>query len=92
MAQAFVTYWVFVYGPLVQSLSDNRSQFASKFFQDVCSILDIRNMFVMTYHRQGNGQVKGSNRTMLNALISYIADDPKEWDMYTEANKYAYTT
>lgn len=33
VAQAFVTHWVFVYGPLVQLLADNGSQFASKFSQ-----------------------------------------------------------
>ena len=32
VARAFVTHWVFVYGPPLDLLSDNRSQFASKLF------------------------------------------------------------
>ena len=92
VAQAFVTHWVFSYGPSVILLSDNGPQFTAKFFQDVCRILDIKNVFTTTYHPQSNGQVERFNRTMLNALRSYVADHPKDWDLYTDAITYAYNT
>lgn len=50
VAFAFVHHWVFVHGPPVKLLSDNGTQFASKFFQDVCRILGIRNIFTTAYH------------------------------------------
>lgn len=92
VAIAFVNHWVFVYGPPVHLLSDNGSQFTSKFFQNVCRILGVKNLFTTTYHPQCNGQVERFNRTMLAALRHYVADHPKEWDLFTDALTYAYNT
>ncbi|CDF38075.1 unnamed protein product [Chondrus crispus] len=50
IAQAFVHHWVFVYGPPFKLLSDNGTQFTARFFQNVCRILGIRNVFTTTYH------------------------------------------
>ena len=36
IAQAFVHNWVFVYGPPVRLLSDNGTQFTTRFFQNIC--------------------------------------------------------
>ncbi|CDF35613.1 unnamed protein product [Chondrus crispus] len=68
IAQAFVHHWVFVYGPPVKLLSDNGTQFTARFFQNVCRILGIRNVFTTTYHPQANGQVERFNRTLTSAL------------------------
>ena len=45
-------------GPPKTLISDNGKQFASKFFQAVCSLLDLSNIFTSTYHPQTNGQVE----------------------------------
>ena len=52
---AFVEAWVLKYGPPKTLISDNGEQFASKFFQALCPLLGISNIFTSTYHPQING-------------------------------------
>ena len=92
VAEAFTKHWIFVYGPPVSVLSDNGKQFTAKFFQDVCRIIGIKNVFTTTYHPQTNGQVERFNRTILAALRHYVGDHPKDWDLYSDALTYAYNT
>ena len=90
LAKAFVNEWIFVYGPPAHVLSDNGKYFTSKFFQDVCRILNVRNQFTTTYHPQANGQVERFNRTLKAAIKSYLNDHPTDWDLYTPALTYDY--
>ena len=92
VAAAFIKHWIFVYGPPVSVLSDNGKQFTARFFIDVCRILGIKNVFTTTYHPQANGQVERFNRTILSALRHYVAEHPKDWDLFTDALTYAYNT
>lgn len=39
---------------------------------------------------QANGQVERYNRTILAALCQYLADNPRDGDLYTRALTYAY--
>ena len=90
VARAFVTHWVFNFGPPTDLISDNGKQFTSKFFLDVCRILKVHNAFTTTYHPQTNGQVERFNRTIVSTLRAYIGDHPRDWDLYTPAITYAY--
>lgn len=92
VAMAFVKHWVFTYGPPVFVLSDNGKQFTARFFQNVCRILGVSNLFTTTYHPQCNGQVERFHRTIIAALRHYVSDHPKEWDLFTDALTYAYNT
>ena len=58
VAVAFVEHWVFSYGPPECFISDNGKQFAAKFFQAVCELLGISNVFTSTYHPRTNGQME----------------------------------
>ena len=49
-----------------------------------------KNNFTTTYHPQANGQVERYNRTILAALRTYVADHPRDWDLYTDELTYAY--
>ncbi|MEM6905061.1 MAG: hypothetical protein AAF568_04140, partial [Pseudomonadota bacterium] len=82
IAIAFVHEWVFNYGPPDTLLADNGKCFASKFFQSVCQILNVKNQFTTTYHPQTNGQVERFNRTLKAALKAYLDDHPNDWDLY----------
>ena len=73
-AKAFCDNWIFVYGPPRSVLSDNGKQFNSKFFQRVCKILGVQNLFTTAYHPQTTGQTERFNRTILSALRHYVAD------------------
>ena len=90
VAQAFITNWVFVYGAPVKLLSDNGSQFTSRFFLAVCKILSIESVFTTAYHPQTNGQVERFNRTLVSTLRHYLADNQRDWDQCTDSLPYGY--
>ena len=90
VAKAFVYEWALVYGPPKELLSDNGTCFTARFFQDVCRILNVENMFTTTYHPQTNGQTECFNRTLKAAIKSYLDDHPRDWDLYAPILTYAY--
>ena len=73
-------------------LSDKGTQFTARFFQNICKILGIRNVFTTTYHPQANGQVERFNRTLTSALRKYVGEHPKDWDLFSDAVTFAYNT
>ena len=81
-----------MYGPPSYLLSDNGAQFTAKFFQHVCNILGIRNLYTTTYHPQTNGQVERFNRTILAALRKCVKEERKTWDLFSHAVTFAYNT
>ncbi len=90
IARAFVNEWIFNYGPPLDVLADNAKYFSSRFFLDVCRILNIHNSFTTTYHPQANGQVERFNRSIKDAIRAYLDDHPRDWDLYTSALTFAY--
>ena len=92
VARAFCEYWVFAYGPPSYLLSDDGGRFTAKFFQHVCNILGIRNLYTTTYHSQTNGQVERFNRTILAVLRKYVQEERQKWDLFSHAVTYAYNT
>ena len=92
VAEAFTKHWAFVYGPPVYLLSDNGSQFLSKFFLAVCRLLRVSNVFTTAYHPQTNGQVERFNRTISSALRHYLADNQRDWDLFTDALTFGYNS
>lgn len=78
VAQDFVTHRVFNYVPPVNLLSCYGPQCTSNFFEDVSRNIDGKHMFFSTYQPQSNGKLERFIRTMLNALGSYAADNPKD--------------
>ena len=90
VAVSFVEAWVFKYGPPKTLISDNGKRFASKFFQAVCSLPGISNIFTSTNHPQTNGQVERYNRTILAMLRNYVNEPQNDWDRYATALTYSY--
>ena len=82
VAVAFVQHWVLKYGPPAVLISDNGKQFASKFFQSVCTLLGIANILTTAYHPQTNGQAERYNRTILTMLRAYVNEQQDDWDQY----------
>ena len=92
IAQAFVHHCLFVYGPPVKFLSDNGKQFTARFFQNVCRILGMRDVFTTTYHPQANGQVERFSLTPTSALRMCVGEHPDDWDLFSDAVTIAYNT
>ena len=72
VAVAFVEAWIFKSGPPKTLVSYNRKKFAANFFQAVCSLLGLSNIFTFTYHPQTNGQVELYKWTILAMLRNFV--------------------
>ena len=90
VARAFCDHWVFAYGSPRYVLTDNGTQFTSKFFLAVCRELGIAKVFTTAYHPQANGQVERFNRTIVNGLRGYVAENQRSWDEFTSALTFGY--
>ena len=90
MAATYVEACIFNYGSPKTLISDNGKQFAANFFQAVCSLLGLPNIFTYTYHPKSNGQVERYNRTILATLLNYVNKHQDDWERYATALTYAY--
>jgi transposase InsO family protein len=80
VSKAFIKEWYCIYGAPSFLLSDNGTQFVSKFFQSVCRLLGVRQVFTTAYHPTSNGQCERFNRTVINAITHYVSDNQDNWD------------
>ena len=92
VARVFCEMWIYKYGPPKTLLSDNGRQFTSKFFQSVCRLLGINNVFTSAYHPQTNGQAERYNPTLLASLRNYVNEHQDDWDKYATSLTYAYNS
>ena len=90
VAIAFCEAWIFKYGPPESVLTDNGKQFASRFFQSVCQLLGLSNVYTSAYHPQANGQAERYNRTLQNMLMCFVEEHQDSRDKYATALTYAY--
>ena len=81
---------MFKYGPPKTLIPDNGKLFAAKFFQAVCPMLGLTNIFTSTYHPQTNVQVERYNRAILEMLRNYVNEHRNDWYRYATALTYAY--
>lgn len=92
VARTFLSHWVYAYGPPKSMLTDNGTQFASRFLLETYRILGIKGVFTATYHPQTNGQPERYNSTLLAALRNFVGEHPKTWDQYAEALSFGYNS
>jgi transposase InsO family protein len=78
-AQAFVDRWICYYGVPLILLTDNGSNFASKFFSVLTHILGIKHVFTSPYRPSTNGQTERWNATLMDTVSHYLVGK-KEWD------------
>jgi hypothetical protein len=92
VSKAFVNEWYCIYGAPIVLLSVNGTQFVSKFFQSVCRLLGVKQVFTTAYHPASNGQCERFNRTVLSAITHYISDNQDNWNELSYTATYAYNT
>jgi transposase InsO family protein len=73
-----------------QLVSDNGTNFTSELIQQMCSKLQIRQIFSSVYHPEANGLVERWNGTMKRCLKKFVCKHPKEWDHYLKYILFAY--
>ncbi|CAN8075930.1 unnamed protein product [Agarophyton chilense] len=74
LAIEFLNNWVYPYCAPLYLLTDNGSNLASKFFEAVCKVLNIKHYLTTAYHPQTNGQVEGFNHTLVSGLRHYTEE------------------
>jgi len=92
VSSAFCREWISVYGPPDTVLTDNGPQFSSLFFQGVCNLMGILNLYTSTYHPRTDGQVKHFNKTLGEMFIHYIKDHQDNWDELASVLALAYNS
>ena len=92
VATAFCDAWVFKYGVPRSLFSDNGPQFNAKFFQSVCRVLGITNLYTSAYHPQTNRQVERYNWTIVSMLRYYVNEHQDNWDVNVGPLTYAYNS
>jgi len=92
VSSAFCRDWISVYGPPDTVLTDNGSQFASLFFQGVCNLMGIRNLYTSTYHPQTNGQVERFKKTLVDMFMHCLEDHEDNWDELVSVLALAYNS
>jgi Integrase core domain len=92
LARAFVLDWVAVYGIPLLLLTDNGTQFIYKFFQTVCRLLGVKQLFTTANHPSTNGQVERFNQTVLKSVAHFVSEHQNDWDEIAGGATYAYNT
>ena len=86
---AFCEFWVFRYGVRKTLLSDNGPQFSSRFFQSVCDMLRVTNLFtsVSSPNEWADGTLQ---LDYLCHAANYVDEHQNDWDKYATPLTYAY--
>ena len=79
VAHAFIDRWVACFGIPIVLLTDNGSNFASKFMAVVAQMFGIKHVYTSAYRTSTNGQVERFTSTLTDSLTILGASD-KDWD------------
>ena len=90
VAAAFVNTFVSRFGAPLLLLSDGGSNFESKLFKEMCSILQIEKVKTSVMRPQAYGVTERFNRTLATMLTMYCIKDQKDWDLYLPQVMMAY--
>ena len=93
VAQTFFDGWVASgYGIPHFLLTDNGTQFLSKFFQTFCRTLGLKPVFTSAYRPSTNGQTERFNRTVVEFMCAYVSEHQRDWDELASIATYSYNT
>jgi transposase InsO family protein len=73
-------------------LSDNGPQFASEFWKAFFELLQTDIRLTSSYHPQSNGQTERFNRTLIEALRSFVNARHDNWDEFLTHFEFAYNS
>ena len=92
VAEALMSSWISYFGPPRQLHSDQGKEVDSTLMHELCEQLQIEKTRTSGYHPAGDGQVERQNRTVLNIMHSYAADDPENWDKHLDVALMGYNS
>ena len=86
VATVLVEQWISRYG----TCGEIRSNFESKLFKEMCSLLGMEKTRTTPFHPQGDGQVERFNATLKTILSKIIAVHNDDWDVHLPYAMMAY--
>ena len=92
VAGAFWTVWLSYFGPPRQLHTDQGRNFESGLMKELCDMMGIHKTRTTPYHPAGDGQVERQNRTVMNMINTYAADDPSHWDRHLDSVLMGYNS
>ena len=90
VAEEPVNRFISIFGVPLQLHSDRGTNFQSKVFQEVCSLLGIEKTRTTARRPQSDGMVEHVNRTIQNMNASYVSDKQDDWDEHIPLLMLAY--
>lgn len=76
----FLEHSIFlIFGVPDKVVSDNGSQFVSREYKQFLNAYNVEATYVSRYHPQANS-AEAANKTIGNAIRSYVKEDHREWD------------
>ena len=79
-AEAFIANVFSRHGMPENIVTDRDPRFTSKFFRELCKLLQIQQCMSTAYHPQSDGQTERTNRTLEEMLRNYISPTQHDWD------------
>ena len=71
-------------------LSDRGTQFTSELMQEVCRLINTKQLFTTPYNPKCNGLCERMNGVLKNMLKKMCQERPRDWDRYLPAVLFAY--
>jgi Integrase core domain len=91
VAQVLIDLWLVYYRAPLVILTDNGSNFASKFFGDITNMLGVKHVYTSAYRPSTNGQVERFNSTLADTLV-VLTNKKRDWDEEIGLACHAYNT
>jgi Integrase core domain len=91
VSQAFVDRWLVYYGVPLVIITDNGSNFASKFFGVITNMLGVKHVYTSAYRPSTNGQVERFNATLADTLV-VLTNKTRDLDKAIGLACHAYST
>ena len=80
VCQAYRDHVYCVFGGSSRILTDNGTEFRSKEMKQICSELEIKQVFSPVYTPQANGRLEGWHRFLKSCIAKHIRGTDIEWD------------
>ena len=80
VCQAYRDHVYCVFGVSSRILTDNGTEFCSKEMKQICSELEIKQVFSPVYTPQANGRLEGWHRFLKSCIAKHIRGTDVEWD------------
>lgn len=92
VAKTFCENFLTVFGSPESILTDLGSNFTSKVFNEICTLLKIKHLTTTAFHPQTNGALERSHKTLKEYLRCFLDTDKYNWDDMSHYAMFVYNT